>query len=105
VLKLTLELKPFQVMITGEKKEEYRQVSKWIESRLIDSKTKKDRQYDFVHFVNGYGAHRPNFTAQYKGYTLENDGVQASYSNGLKVDTRGQPTYIIFLGDVVEKHP
>ena len=71
----------------------------WIESRLIDSATGKDKQYDRVKFVNGYGKHRPSFTVSFKGYKLEANGVHKKYSNGLEVDSRGSPTYTIFLGD------
>ena len=39
-LYLTLKKKPFDIMISGEKKFEYRNNSKWIESRLINSKNK-----------------------------------------------------------------
>ena len=45
-------------MVTGEKREEFRVTSKWIESRLIDSKTGEDKVYDLVEFVNGYGSWR-----------------------------------------------
>ena len=55
-------------MVTGEKREEFRVKSKWIESRLIDSKTGKDKFYDLVEFVNGYGRNRPRFTVSYVGY-------------------------------------
>ena len=47
-LKLSINKKAFDVMVTGEKTEEFRDESKWIMSRL-----KKD--YDFVQFTNGYG--------------------------------------------------
>ena len=104
VLTLSLKAEPFEVMRTGEKKFEYREKSKWIESRLIDSKTGKDKEYDYVKFVNGYGATRPHFTTSFKGYKFEKDGVLSErYSNGLEVDTRGQPTYVIILGDVIRE--
>ena len=62
-------------MVNGEKKMEFRKKGKWIESRLIDSSTGVDKQYDRVSFVNGYGAGRPRFTATFKGYKLEEHGV------------------------------
>ena len=86
-------------MVTGENREEFRVKSKWIESRLIDSKTGKDKFYDLVEFVNGYGRNRPRFTVSYVGYELKKSGVHKSYCNGLEVDTRGQPTYVIELGN------
>ena len=88
-------------MVTGEKREEFRVTSKWIESRLIDSKTGEDKVYDLVEFVNGYGRNRPRSMVSYVGYELKKSGVHKSYSNGLEVDTRGRPTYVIQLGDDV----
>ena len=106
VLQLTLKREPFAVMVTGEKKKEFRSPGAWILSRLVDSKTGERKQYDRVSFSNGYGAHRPRFTVSYKGYTLEPNGVHEYYSNGLEVDTRGEATYVIFLGDdIVEEVP
>jgi hypothetical protein len=68
-------------------------------ARLIDAKTGQDKPYDKVLFTNGYGKTRPSFTTSFKGYKLEANGVCAKYSNGLEVDTRGTPTYVIYLGD------
>ena len=105
-LLLTLKAQPFEVMATGEKKVEFRTKSKWIESRLFDSKTGKDKEYDRVKFVNGYGKDRPSFTVSYNGYTLEANGVHPErYSNGLEVDTLGTPTYTIFLGNDISVTP
>ena len=98
---MTLKAEPFEVMVSGEKKEEFREVTRWIESRLIDSATGEDKHYDRVKFVNGYGKDKPSFTVSYKGYKLKPNGVHKKYSNGLDVDTRGKPTYVIFLGDDV----
>ena len=100
-LKLVLTAEPFAVMLKGEKKLEFREKSSWMESRLKDSATGEDRQYNSVEFVNGHGATKPRFTVSYKGYKLVQEGVHHSYSNGLEVDTRGRPTYVIFLGDDV----
>ena len=95
---------PFEVMVTGEKRVEFREKKAWISSRLVDSKSGIDREYDIVEFTNGYGEQRPRFTVSYKGYALKEKGVHATYSNGLKVD-ENSPTYVIFLGDdIVRKN-
>ena len=94
---------PFEVMVTGEKKEEYREKSQWMTSRLVDTKTGKAKHFDRVKFVNGYGADKPSFTVSFKGYRLEENGVHAQFSNGLTVDLRGKPTYVISLGDDIVK--
>ena len=98
-LLLTLKAAPYEVMVTGEKRVEFRKVSKWMESRLFSKDG--DRQYDRVVFVNGYGGDRPRFSTSFKGYKLISGGVYKQYSNGLEVDTRGSPTYVILLGDAI----
>jgi hypothetical protein len=100
-LQLTLSAAPYNVMVTGEKKVEFRDKSRWIESRLF-SKSGEDKRYDRVVFANGYGRDKPRFSVSFKGYKLEPDGVHVTYSNGLVVDRRGEPTYAIFLGDDVQ---
>ena len=100
---LTLKAEPYEAMVTGEKKEEFRLQTKWIESRLIDSATGKDRKYERVKFDNGYGPLRPSFTVSFKGYKIEENGVHKEYSNGMVVDTRGKRTFTILLGDDIVK--
>ena len=85
-------------MVTGEKRKEFRDKTKYWESRLL-TKDGEKRQFDRVRFVNGYGATRPRFSVSFKGLELEPNGVHATYSNGLEVDTTGTPTYVILLGE------
>lgn len=100
-LRLTLKKQPFDVMVTGEKTTEYRAESDWIKSRLYE-KDGSHRRYDIVEFVNGYGSHRPRFTAKFDGF-LRINGVNASYSNGLEVKESG-PMFAICLGEVTETY-
>lgn len=107
VLRLTLKKKPFEVMVTGEKKEEFRKPSIWIHRRLYrEMKCGKflylePREYDLVIFTNGYGNDKPYFIAEminHGGYSFEET---VTYSNGLTVHiTRG--THIIKLGNILE---
>ena len=99
-LHLTLSKKPFEVMVTGEKPEEFRKPSDWIESRLFNKDGSK-KEYDLVKFVNGYGADKPYFSAIYGGFfpSIINKTVQ--YSNGLKVDVE-PGDYVLMLGDIIE---
>lgn len=97
-LKLTLSKAPFDVMATGEKRMEYRRVSKWIESRLFDKQLRL-RPYAFVEFTNGYGADKPWFRATFQGVTAV-DQVDVVFSNGLRVHAN-EKTYCIQLGEIV----
>lgn len=91
VLLLTLSKKPFEVMITGEKRDEYRRETDWILSRLCD-KESKDKDYTHVKFVNGYGHDKPYFIAEFKGWSFECEDKLLTYSNGLAVEIWGGET-------------
>lgn len=95
-LKLTLTRPFFEVMVTGEKNEEYRDPSAWIESRLFHGQA--ERGYDFVEFTNGYGKDKPRFTARYQGVQFR-ARVRKKYSNGASVQTTD--VYAILLGEIV----
>ena len=83
VLTLVLKKAPFQVMITGEKTEEYQTISKWIISRLF-SRDGKERDYDYIRFRNGYTKTSPEFMAIFKGFERKTN-IDITYSNGLQV--------------------
>lgn len=95
VLRLPLKKAPFDVMVTGEKKQEFRRLSNWITSRL------GDKQYDYALFTNGYGADKPWFLARFVGYDLAINDWQEQYSNGLIVAIE-EGMVIINLGPVVQ---
>jgi len=105
VLKLTLKKSPFEVMVTGEKPEEYRRLSKWMVARLYHSGgyhvMNNKRHYKYVLYTNGYGADRPYFLCEYKGHYLTNEKISKSYSNGLAVETEGN-TAVIKNGEILE---
>lgn len=95
VLYLTLSKLPFDVMFTGEKEFEFRFPSKWILSRL------KDKNYDVVHFRNGYGKNKPYFIAKYEGWEILESEYRKLFSNFLQV--KAEPgTIKIKLGKIIE---
>ena len=101
ILHLTLSKEPFQVMVTGEKRVEFRKPTKWIESRLFNKDgTRKD--YDIIKFTNGYGNDKPFFTAIFNGFARSLQRKFKTYSNGLTVDVRPED-YEIYLGDILKK--
>lgn len=99
ILRLSLKELPFNVMVTGEKRNEYRLPSHWIKSRLFN-KDGTPKQYNFVEFTHGYGGHRPSFRCEFKGVLVSDSQFFKSYSNGLQVFVNTND-YIILLGDVV----
>jgi len=79
-LYLSLKKEPFAVMVTGEKQEEFRKNSGWIRSRLFDKKD-NEKKYDYIKFVNGYGADKPYFICKYFCVpVLQSDFVVCSYN-------------------------
>jgi hypothetical protein len=63
-LELTIKRQWFDMVSSGEKKEEYRKPSKWIGSRLFG------KDYDTVRFRNGYRADSPVCVCEYLGWTF-----------------------------------
>lgn len=95
ILHLSLKKEPFEVMITGEKKQEYRKPTKWLLSRLYN-KDGTEKQYDVIKFTNGYGKDRPQFVCEYCGIeTMYGNVGLFKYSNGFQVN--------LVAGDIVIK--
>lgn len=103
ILHLSLKSKPFEVMVTGEKQEEFRKSSGWIRSRLFDSDY-NEKKYDLIKFTNGYGGKRPYFICRYEGFM---EGylpfAERKYSNGLTVSGFGKYDFVIYCGEIIEK--
>lgn len=102
-LYLSLKKEPFDVMVTGEKKEEFRKNSDWIRSRFFD-KNYNEREYDYIKFVNGYGKDSPYFICKYEGFDeCYMDVSERKYSNGLKINGIGKGDFIIYCGEIIKK--
>ena len=81
VLHLTLKKEWFDLILSGDKKIEYREIKNhWV--KMLENK-----QYDYIHFVNGYGKHRPWMDVTMKGV----------------VKDRGEKVYKIHLGEILRK--
>ncbi len=104
-LYLTLSKKPFEVMVTGEKTEEFRKYSAWIESRLYNTYNWEEKKYDVIQFTNGYGKDKPFFTCRYRGFDTVylGDLPPRKYSNGLVVDDMTKGDFVILLGEIIAK--
>jgi len=106
-LLLTLQSKPFQVMLSGEKTVEFRKPSDWIKSRLFN-KDGSRKEYDVIKFVNGYGEDKPFFVAIFDGFDNFTRGKynecanQLIYSNGLEVILE-EGDFQIYLGNILKK--
>lgn len=74
ILHLTLNKKWFDMILSGDKKEEYREIKPYWQKRLMMISP----AYTHVKFTNGYGNNRPSFIVELKfistGYGRE-DGI------------------------------
>ena len=90
-LHLTLEKRWFDMIASGVKKEEYREIKSYWIKRLQCTKKK----YSKIHFHNGYGAHVPSVLVEYK-----------ELRSGLVIVEWGAPAckevFILTLGDILQ---
>jgi hypothetical protein len=111
ILHLTLKKKWFDLIRSGEKKEEYREIKKyWIDrlaeysmieysgtiaEGLIDNVTVFEyKHFDIIRFTNGYGKNAPTFDIECKSISI---GTGKPEWGG-----EGQ-TFIISLGKIISK--
>ena len=87
-LELTLKRRWFDMIVAGEKKEEYRAPSDWILSRL------HGKQYSRVRFRNGYAKTSPVVVCEYLGW--ETGRGKLEWGAGFDI------VIIIKLGRVIE---
>lgn len=98
VLTFVLKHAPYDVMVTGEKKFEYREPSEWIKKRLYN-KDGTERHYDLIKFTRGYVS-QPSFIAKYEGFWIAESRYNILFSNGLYVDVK--PGYFVLsVGEII----
>lgn len=89
ILRLTLQELPFKTTEQLLKHIEYRIASKWLMSRLIDSKTGKPKHYDIVLFTHGYGNDKPFISFTFYGFEISKRNYKVSYKKtGLNVKVK-----------------
>lgn len=87
-LHLTLKKNWFDLILSGEKKEEYRDIKPYWEKRLIGKK------YDRIIFRNGYATNAPQFTIKLKSIT---QGTGKSEWGA----EEGKQYFILSLGEII----
>lgn len=101
ILYLTLKPLPFETILKRFKDREYRKSSKWIKSRLIDSKTKQRKEYDYILLRNGYSRKNRYILCKYLGFEISKINYTVSYSTGLTVNVN-KGYYRILLGSIIK---
>lgn len=94
VLHLTLTKEWFDLIRSGGKKIEYRMVKKYWIDRLCNNGNYIDpKDFDIIHFVNGYGNLRPWFEIEYKSMFITRHDAEGH------VDLKGEKHFAIRLGN------
>lgn len=71
ILKLTLNKKWFDLIKSGKKTEEYREVkSHWIQRLCHNGDLRRFKQYDQIEFRNGYQKDAPKLLIECKGISI-----------------------------------
>lgn len=90
ILHLTIKKQWFDMIASGRKREEYREIKRHWNSRLLN------RDYDAVCFRNGYSKDSPKITVELKcirkGYGLVSWGAPSS-----------KLAYVIELGEILSE--
>jgi len=90
ILHLTIKKKWFDLILSGEKKEEYREIKDYWTTRLVGKK------YDLIRFKNGYAKDAPSFDIELLtkriGYGKAKWGAQA-----------GKQYFVLSLGKILIK--
>lgn len=104
ILHLTLKKKWFDMIASGEKKEEYRQDKPYWKNRFVKegywhSQTCKD--FEIVRFKNGYAKDAPTIDVECKGIRIADlDEVNPAWFGRFQ-DYEGCRIFIITLGEVL----
>jgi len=88
VLYLTLKKKWFDMIVSGEKKEEYREMKPYWHKRLLG------KSYDVIHFRNGYSKTAPAVVVELKE-------IRSSLGIIEWGAPPAQPVYILRLGAIL----
>jgi hypothetical protein len=102
ILHLTLKNKWFDMIASGEKKEEYRELKDYWRKRLLSILDEGDKilyrpskMYDIVRFRNGYAKNSPSIDVKFKGCEIttgfESWGAEP-----------GKEYFVIKLGDKIK---
>jgi hypothetical protein len=94
ILSLPINKKWFDMILSGEKKEEYRQIKPHWTSRIVDKKESTIKDFQYINFRNGYNPKSPFMVVECKGIEV---GVGKPEWGGI----RNEYVYIIKLGRVI----
>lgn len=95
ILHLTLERKWFDLIASGEKKQEYREAKPYWMKRLTDGD--EGLHFDIVRFKNGYGPDVPTMDVEFNGISFTTPDLFTPKCG----ETLYPETIVISLGNVL----
>lgn len=95
ILPMTLKKQWFDMILLGIKKEEYREIKEYWNSRLMLN-SDSFKKFSIVRFTNGYGADKPSFDIECKGIRI-GEGEPEWGGN------EGNIVFIIKLGEIISR--
>ncbi len=98
ILRLTLKKKWFDLIASGQKTIEYREVNDYWRARLIHKNYTDYKDFDEIHFRNGYKKKAPFMRIRWVGVSAINSEYHKP-ENGEKL--KGMQ-FTIFLGEILE---
>ena len=93
VLQLTLKKKWFDLIKSGVKKEEYREIKRYWETRFAVMLVNK-QHYDRILFKNGYSKNAPKFLIELKGIRIGTGKTEWGAESGIKY-------FVLELGEII----
>lgn len=95
ILQLTLKKKWFDLIKSGSKKEEYREIKRYWETRFAVMLANRQR-YDIILFKNGYSKNAPSFLIELKGIRIGTGKTEWGAKAGIKY-------FVLELGEIINK--
>lgn len=95
ILSLPINKKWFDLILSGEKKEEYREIKPHWTSRIIDKKIGGFNDFQYVNFRNGYNPKSPFMVVECKGIEIGIGKLEWGGTN--------EEVYIIKLGKIISQ--
>lgn len=98
-LHLNLKRKWFDLILSGEKLEEYRDLTQYWNLRLgMDDRIEYPEMYDFktITFSNGYSKDRPQFVIELKSIEIRTGKTEWGAEEGKKY-------FVLSLGEIISK--
>lgn len=102
ILRLTLNKKWFDMILSGEKKEEYREVKWYWIKRLTNQDADGNvkgksfyKKFDFIEFVNGYNSNSQRMVVEFKGIEIGKGKPELGSENGIDY-------FVISLGKITD---